>query len=137
MNNCKDCLFWSPKTRKKYHKRKDVDGIEKFILKNVRTNHEILVRFIQINEYKDYFPVSEEENDSMYDDKLDLKGRWGWCSGIPFRYNLIDPETKNQKEVDYYLNKNNTNAICEDGSAYSANVVTLETFGCNNFKERN
>lgn len=79
-----------------------------------------------------------KERDKQYHTNLEPKGRWGYCSGIPFVYDMRDPFTRTE---DTPLNQtfqfwDKMNAYCEDGSGYSAGTVTLESFGCVNFEEK-
>ena len=74
---------------------------------------------------------------NVYNENLAAKGQWGYCSGIPFLWNMRDPLTRTKgTPVDQTFEFwDKMNAYCEDGSAYSAGVETLESFGCVNFEE--
>lgn len=77
---------------------------------------------------KEYRPYTKPAPGKSYMDKEGVHGKWGLCEGIPFVHN-IGFDGKNNKEI--------PNAVCNDGSSYSASVETSENFFCANFQQRN
>lgn len=123
---CKNCLFWT--------ERRDLRWVrsgKSFVAEDGTlwpSFHEASKAGVRLRR-EDLGPQS------MYNTHLDKKGPWGQCGGIVFRHNLRDAVTVTRPE-DFYYNQENTNAVCEDASSYSARVETCHTFSCANFKPR-
>ena len=123
---CKNCDLWSINSGIEYIK--DKKGSRLYSKQNsgktiTWEEYSKLHRVLR----REYEPVTKPKPGESYFDTKGLHGKWGYCKGIPFAYDYRLTEDA-EKEI--------PNAVCVDGSSYSASVETSEDFFCANFKPR-